>query len=146
MGTFIATKPGEVSISWIDYWSFGHLLFGAIAYFIIYAIVFYVFYSTFPDWFNPTHDPLKDARLWGLIGAVICGIIWEPIENYGLIKLGWKAKRDSWPNLIMDCIFVFLGGLILWAIHIPLINLIFCISLVVLLIVTWYLTTHNSSG
>jgi len=140
MGTFIGTKPEEVSTSWIDYWSFGHLLFGAVAYFIIYGIVYYVFYATFPDWFNPTRDPLKDARLWGLIGATIVGIAWEPIENIGLVKMGWKSKRDSWPNLIMDCIFVFLGALILYEIHIPIINLIICIGLMVLLIVTEYLT------
>ncbi len=147
MGTFIGTKPEEVSTSWIDYWSFGHLLFGAVAYFVIYAIVFFVFYAEFPDWFNPLSvDPQHQAGIWGLVGATICGIVWEPIENIGLVKAGMKSKRDSWPNLIIDCIMVFLGALILYFIHIVWLNLVICIGLVVLLLVCMYLTNQNKSS
>ncbi len=144
MGSIIGTKPEEVSTAWVDYWSFGHLLFGTVAYFIIYAIAFYVFYAEFPDWFNVTlRDPQHIAGFWGLIGAIICGIVWEPIENIGGVKAGWKDKRDSWPNLIIDCIMVFLGALILYYIHIVWVNLLICIALVVLLIVCGYLTNKN---
>ncbi|OLS13419.1 MAG: hypothetical protein RBG13Loki_3015 [Promethearchaeota archaeon CR_4] len=148
MGTFIATKPEEVSKSWLDYWSFGHLLFGAVAYFQIYAIVYYVFAAEFPDWFGyiTSINAQQQARLWGLVGATIVGIIWEPIENIGFVKLGWKSPVDSWPNLIIDCIMVFIGALILYYIHIPLVNLTICIGLVILLIVTGYLTKHNTSS
>ncbi len=147
MGSIIATKPDEVSSAWIDYWSFGHLMFGAVAYFIIYAVIFYGIYPEYPLWFDTTlADVTHQAGLWGLIGATICGIVWEPIENIVFVKAEWKAKQDSWPNLIMDTILVFLGALLLYFIHIPLINLIICCGLVVLLIVCWYLTTHNASS
>ncbi len=147
MGTFIGTKPSELSTSWLDFWSIGHLLFGATAYYFIYAIVFFVFYKEFPSWFDTAPiDPQHIAGFWGLIGAIIAGIIWEPIENIGGVKAGWKEKVDSWPNLIMDCVCVFFGALTLWAIHIVWVNLVIVITLVVLMIICGYLTMHNTSS
>ncbi len=148
MGKFIGTTPEEESLSWFDFWSIGHLLFGAGAYFIIYTIAFYVFYTVFPNLFEYVQsvDPLHQAGLWGLIGAIVAGILWEPIENIGGVKAGWKDHRDSWPNLIMDCICVFCGALILYVIHIVWINLVIVISLIVLIIITGYLTMHNTSS
>ncbi len=148
MGSIVATKPDEVSLSWVDYWSFGHLLFGAVAYFIIYAIVFWAIYQAVPDWFTiiQSVDPQHQAGLWGLVGATIVGIVWEPIENIGFVKAGWKSKRDSWPNLIIDCIMVFLGALLLYLVHIVWVNLVVCIALVVLLLVCRHLTNQNTSS
>ncbi len=151
MGKIIGTKPDEVSISWVDYWSFGHLMFGAVAYFIIYAIVFYVIFAELPGWYDPTIfgigiDQAHEAGLWGLVGATVAGIVWEPIENIGFVKTGWKSKRDSWPNLIIDCIMVFSGALVLYLSHIVWVNLVICIGLVVLLLVCMYLTNQNKSS
>jgi hypothetical protein len=141
MGTFIGTKKSEVSTSWLDYWSLGHFLFGAVAFFITYAIAYFVIYPLREHWF--IGDPQLDAMYWGLGVAIIAGILWEPIENIGLVKLGAKSKCDSWPNLICDVIMVTIGAVVLFFIQTPWINLIICIIAVVCMIVAGYYTNQN---
>jgi hypothetical protein len=45
-----------------------------------------VYVPEFNAWVGSPANP----KLWAFIVTVICGILWEPIENIILYKLGFK--------------------------------------------------------
>ncbi|MHA1819038.1 MAG: DUF2585 family protein [Promethearchaeota archaeon] len=100
---FFATTGDEIAKAPVDFYSIGHILMGQIIFFVVYAIL---------KW--PLAEKVSDIEVWAIIIAIISGIVWEPIENIILYKLGLKYenKRDSIANAIFDIIFVTLGALL----------------------------------
>jgi len=115
---FFATSQSDISKAAVDFFSLGHILFGQIAYFIVYAII---------TW--PLSYLGLDADMWALIIAILLGVLWEPVENIILYAAGMKFenKQDSILNLVFDILFVIVGGVISYFIHIWWVNLILVI-------------------
>ena len=110
---FARTKDG-ISKAAFDFFSIGHILMGQIAYFLAWFFVRSdggVLYTFVGEPTNP--------GLYALYFAIFIGLIWEPIENVILWKMGLKfeGKRDSWLNLIFDIILVTGGAVMAYSIH-----------------------------
>ncbi len=119
---FALTKDG-ISKAAFDFFSIGHILMGQISYFLAWFLVK-------PDGalFTLVGEP-ADSGIYALYFAIFIGLIWEPIENIILWKMGLKfeGKRDSWLNLIFDIILVTGGAIMAYFIHNWVINLILVI-------------------
>jgi len=119
---FARTKDG-ISKAAFDFFSIGHILMGQISYFL-------AWYLVRPEGalFTSVGEP-SNSGLYALYFAIFIGLIWEPIENIVLWKMGLKfeGKRDSWLNLIFDIILVTGGAVISYFIHTWEINLILVI-------------------
>ncbi len=100
MGFLFATNINEVSLSFFDFYSFGHIAMG-IGMFLFFSVVIYYFFKKIK---------LKNGLRASLILSIIGGIVWEIIENIFFIKWGIKfeGRGDSLFNLLTDLIFV--GG------------------------------------
>lgn len=127
---FFARTKDDISKSAVDFFSIGHILMGQLIFSIIYGLLVYV--PEFNAWVGSPANP----KLWAFIVTVICGILWEPIENIILYKLGLKfeSKRDSWLNLIFDIIFVIIGSTLSYFIHVWEINFLLVIIELILFI------------
>lgn len=118
---FFATTESDISKAAVDFFSIGHIIFGQIVFFIVYALLKY---TTWFYWVPPS-----DVEMWAIIVAIIVGIIWEPIENILLWKMGLKFdnQQDSILNIIFDIIFVVIGSLLAHWINNWVINLVLII-------------------
>jgi len=119
MGKIIATKKSEVSQSFLDYFTFGHLLFGMISFFIGHLFFDFAF------------------SLWI---TSLAATAWELIENNFKIfrrirgKMG-RPEKDSLLNSISDIIFTNVGGLL--AFLFPEEFLAIVINLIIVCLVSW---------
>jgi len=95
---FAKNKDGISKVA-IDFFSFGHLLGGYLAFIILDA-----FFLVILDEF---------VILLCLFTIFLCGAIWEIIENTYLFKKNIKFgyRRDSLLNSSMDVVMLTIGGL-----------------------------------
>ena len=102
-----ATDPSMVGLAWFDFYSIGHFCFG-IAVFLIFSL----FYTI------PKHK--GKTPLFSLIFVFILTlgilILWEVLEYFVFIDLGWKfeGRADSWQNMTTDLIIGAFGGIVSW--------------------------------
>ncbi|MBY9006136.1 MAG: hypothetical protein KGD63_05215 [Candidatus Lokiarchaeota archaeon] len=104
---FFAENISEVGISWLDFYSFGHICFGIGAFTIL-----SLFYTI----------PKKKGKtpLLSLLGVFFISFLlfigWELLENILFIQIGWKfeGRIDSWPNIITDILMGIVGALGSW--------------------------------
>jgi hypothetical protein len=107
LNEFIAETINEVGVSWLDFYSIGHLCFG------IGVFLFFSLFYTIPK--NKGHTPIF-SLLFVFILTVIILIAWELLENLLFIQIGWKfeGRLDSWQNLTADIIIGVIGALSSW--------------------------------
>ncbi len=107
LNEIIATNPGEVGISWFDFYSIGHICFGIGAFLLI--SLFY----TIPK--AKGHIPIFSLLLVFIL-SMITFVVWELIENYVLIWIGLKfeGRSDSLQNMTTDILLGGLGALGAW--------------------------------
>lgn len=100
MNKIFAKNKDDISKAAIDFFSFGHLLGGYLA-FIILDAFFLVILGEF-------------VILLCLFTIFLCRAIWEIIENTFLFKKNIKFgyRRDSLLNSSMDVVMLTIGGLI----------------------------------
>ena len=100
----IASEVGE---SWFDFYSIGHICFG------IGLFLFFSLFYTIPKKHSKT--PIF-SLLFVFILSLACIILWEVLENFLFIELGWKfeGRADSWQNITADIIIGMLGSLLSW--------------------------------
>ena len=105
----IASTSEEVGISAFDFYSFGHICMG-IGIFLVISLFYTIPMSNdstsrviFPLWL-----------IW--IFTIVCGIIWEYVENTYFITWGIKfeGRHDSVINMVFDVVLVAIGGLGTW--------------------------------
>ena len=104
---FFATLVDEVGISWFDFYSIGHLCFG-IGMFLIFSLFY-----TIPK--NKGKTPIF-SLLFVFIVVVLILVLWEALENFLFIDLGWKfeGRLDSWQNITSDLLIGAFGGILSW--------------------------------
>ena len=100
MSLLVATNISEIGVSFLDFYSFGHIAMG---------IGLFLFFSTLIYYFLKKVN-LKTSLFCSLILSIIGGIVWEIIENILFFKWGIKfeGRKDSIFNLATDLLFV--GG------------------------------------
>jgi len=102
-----ATDPSMVGLAWFDFYSIGHLCFG---------IAIFLFFSLF--YTIPKHK--GKTPLFSLLFVFILTlgilILWEALEYFIFIDLGWKfeGRADSWQNMTTDLIIGTFGGIVSW--------------------------------
>ena len=102
-----ATDPSMVGLAWFDFYSIGHLCFG---------IAIFLFFSLF--YTIPKHK--GKTPLFSLLFVFILTlgilILWEALEYFVFIDLGWKfeGRADSWQNMTTDLIIGTFGGIVSW--------------------------------
>ena len=102
-----ATDPSMVGLAWFDFYSIGHLCFG---------IAIFLFFSLF--YTIPKHK--GKTPLFSLLFVFILTlgilILWEALEYFVFIDLGWKfeGRADSWQNMTTDLIIGAFGGIVSW--------------------------------
>jgi hypothetical protein len=119
---FFATRKENISLSPVDFFSFGHIIMGM----IIYLLVIWLFSS------------IPFVQFGAIICAVIIGIIWEIIENTVFFAHGYKAfenHRDSVINSFMDVIFDLAGALIAFFIPILWIDIVILVACVIVMLI-----------
>ncbi len=107
LNAIIATTSSEVGVSWLDFYSIGHICFG------IAIFLFFSLFYTIPK--AKGHTPLF-SLLFVFILTVIILIAWEILENTLLfvINLKFEDRVDSPQNIFTDIVFGILGGLGAW--------------------------------
>jgi len=107
LNEIVATSSNEVGVSWLDFYSIGHICFG-IAVFLIFSL----FYTI------PKHKGFTPifSLLFVFIISFIILVAWEVIENIILFAMGLKFenRRDSPQNIFTDLIFGVIGALGTW--------------------------------
>jgi len=104
---FYAETAGEVGISWFDFYSIGHICFG------IGVFLFFSLFYTIPK--NKGKTPIFSLLLVFILTMVVL-VIWETLENFLFIEIGWKfeGRVDSLQNIATDLLMGMVGALILW--------------------------------
>jgi uncharacterized membrane protein YeaQ/YmgE (transglycosylase-associated protein family) len=107
LNEFIAETIDEVGVSWLDFYSIGHLCFG------IGVFLFFSLFYTIPK--HKGHTPIF-SLLFVFILTFIILIVWELLENLLFIQLDWKfeGRPDSWQNITADIIIGVIGALSSW--------------------------------
>lgn len=102
-----ATDPSMVGLAWFDFYSIGHLCFG------IAVFLFFSLFYTIPKHKGKT--PLF-SLLFVFILTLGILILWEALEYFVFIDLGWKfeGRADSWQNMTTDLIIGACGGIVSW--------------------------------
>lgn len=96
-------RKEDISKSPLDFYSFGHLIFGHIAYIIIFLIGLF---SEIPL--------IRDAMIRRVLGfTIFVGLIWEIVENNTFVKYKLKKHVDSLNNSLCDILCVFIGASII---------------------------------
>lgn len=96
----IARTFEEVGKEPIDFQSFNHIISGFVCYLVIYFIA--------TIFFN-----LDDIWGWICFIALLCGIMWEVIENIGMPEAFFRIwGLDSLENSLMDIVFDAIGVII----------------------------------
>ena len=132
---FFARTKDDIPKAAVDFFSIGHVLMGQITFFIVYAMLFF-----WPGFSESVGDPIK-PEFWCVVVSIIVGLIWEPLENILLWKMGLKfeGRKDSWLNIIFDIIFVTAGALLAYAINYWQINLALTIGeFILFFLLRWY--------
>ncbi len=93
-------RKEDISKTALDYYSFGHIIFGHMAFLIIYLMGFY---SSIPL----IRESMMDRAL-GM--ATFTGIFWELLENNLFVKTNLKKRMDSLNNSVCDILCVFIGA------------------------------------
>ena len=96
----IAKTFEEVGKEPIDFQSFNHIIFGYVAYLVIYLISTFFF---------------KLVDVWGWISfiALFLGVMWEVVENIGIPDAFFRIwGLDSLENSLMDIVFDAVGVII----------------------------------
>ncbi|MHA1343972.1 MAG: MFS transporter [Promethearchaeota archaeon] len=99
----------EVGRAAIDYFSWGHIGMGIVAFLLLSLI------NTVPSYV--THMLIYIIPYYIMILLVIIiAIVWELLENTLLLEWGFKfeGRQDSLENATWDIIFVVIGGLVMW--------------------------------
>jgi hypothetical protein len=107
---FIAESINEVGISFLDFYSVGHICMG-IGIFLLFSLLY-----TIPMGKEEGASQII-LPLWAIwVITVAVGIIWEIIENTIFFSLGIKFEHrlDSPANIVSDVLFVALGGGGMW--------------------------------
>ncbi|MCP4762224.1 MAG: DUF2585 family protein [archaeon] len=143
---FFATTKDDVSKAAVDFFSIGHILMGQIFFFIVYALLSEHLLGFWDTFYGVVYGffPNSDVEGWAVAIAIGAGIIWEPIENTILWKMGLKfeGKLDSILNVVFDILFVTLGAFLARLINFWQINLILVIvEMIAFFIIRWYVTT-----
>ncbi len=102
-----ATEISEVGISWLDFYSIGHICYG------IGLFLFFSLFYTIPK--KKGKVPIF-SLLFVFILTVIFAVLWEIMENIIFLDLGWKFedRPDSWQNMFTDVLFGVIGGIGTW--------------------------------
>ena len=102
MSLLIARDISEVGISFLDFYSFGHVAMGIGLFLFFSFLIYYLFKKV----------NLKTSLYYSLILSIIGGIVWEIIENILFFKWGIKfeGRKDSSFNLATDLFFVSIGA------------------------------------
>jgi hypothetical protein len=102
-----ATDPSMVGLAWFDFYSIGHLCFG------VAVFLFFSLFYTIPKHKGKT--PLF-SLLFVFILTLGILILWEVLEYFVFIDLGWKfeGRADSWQNMTTDLIIGAFGGIVSW--------------------------------
>lgn len=103
----IATDISEVGISWFDFYSIGHICYG------IGLFLFFSLFYTIPK--KRGAIPIF-SLLFVFILTMIFVILWEVVEHFVFLDLGWKFedRPDSLQNMSTDVLLGALGGLGTW--------------------------------
>ncbi|MFW9823261.1 MAG: hypothetical protein ACFFE4_10015 [Candidatus Thorarchaeota archaeon] len=103
----IATDISEVGISWFDFYSIGHICYG------IGLFLFFSLFYTIPK--KRGAIPIF-SLLFVFILTMIFVILWEVVEHFVFLDLGWKFedRPDSLQNMSTDILLGALGGLGTW--------------------------------
>lgn len=102
---FIAKTFDEVGKSAIDFHSFNHIIFGYVAYLLVY-IIGGIFFSI-------------NIRGYYIAISITLGIIWEVFENIGYPNAFFRIwGKDSLENSLMDIVFDVIGVMIGFALSI----------------------------
>ena len=102
-----ATDPSMVGIAWFDFYSIGHICFG------IGVFLFFSLFYTVPK--HKGKVPIF-SLLFVFILTVGILILWEALEYFLFIDLGWKfeGRADSWQNITTDLLIGMLGAIVSW--------------------------------
>lgn len=102
-----ATDPSMVGIAWFDFYSIGHLCFG------IGVFLFFSLFYTVPK--HKGNVPIF-SLLFVFILTIAILILWEALEYFVFIDLGWKfeGRADSWENITTDLLIGAFGGIVSW--------------------------------
>ena len=102
-----ATDPSMVGIAWFDFYSIGHLCFG------IGVFLFFSLFYTVPK--HKGKVPIF-SLLFVFILTIAILILWEALEYFLFIDLGWKfeGRADSWQNITTDLLIGMFGAIISW--------------------------------
>ena len=110
LNEIIATKSSEVGVSWLDFFSIGHICFG-IGVFLFFSLCYSIPKSR------------GDTPILSLLAVFILTFIiliaWEVVENTLFLDLNLKFdnRPDSPQNILTDIVFGTIGALgsLLWA-------------------------------
>ncbi|NVM45020.1 MAG: hypothetical protein HWN79_08895 [Candidatus Lokiarchaeota archaeon] len=102
-----ATDPSMVGLAWFDFYSIGHFCFG------IGVFLFFSLFYTLPK--HKGKIPIF-SLLFVFILTLGILILWEALEYFVFIDLGWKfeGRADSWQNMTTDLIIGAFGGIVSW--------------------------------
>jgi uncharacterized membrane protein YeaQ/YmgE (transglycosylase-associated protein family) len=107
LNAIIATTTSEVGISWLDFYTIGHICFG------IGAFLFFSLFYTIPK--SKGSVPIF-SLLFVFILTLIVLVAWEIFENTILFlsNLKFENRPDSLQNIFSDIMFGVIGGLGTW--------------------------------
>lgn len=97
----VAYTREEVNEKALDFYSFGHIIFG----YITYAVCLLVTYFLLP----------RAMREYALISAIIIGYVWEILENtifVHKVSVKFDGRRDSVVNSQIDVLLDTIGAII----------------------------------
>jgi len=102
-----ALDPSNVGIAWFDFYSIGHFCFG---------IGVFLFFSLFYTISKHKGKTPLFSLLFVFILTLGILILWEVLEHFLFIDLGWKfeGRPDSWQNITTDLIIGAIGGIVSW--------------------------------
>jgi hypothetical protein len=107
LNEIIATTTNEVGISWLDFYSIGHICLG------IGVFMFFSLFYTIPKAKGST--PMFSLLLIFILTFIILSL-WEILENtiLFLTHLKFEDRLDSPQNIFTDMVFGILGSLGAW--------------------------------
>lgn len=114
----------DVDFAFVDLYTVSHFIFGYITYLIIYLFMIFML-PKYPDpyWVSITI-------------AINIGIFWEFLENFYLVKKGYKFddRVDSFANSLTDVLFVDIGAIVCAILSVFEIGILFMGSLITLIL------------
>lgn len=98
----IATERSEVNEKALDFYSFGHLIFGYISYALSVIVCLFLL-------------PKAKMREFALVSAIVIGFVWELLENTVFVhkvSVKFDCRKDSVVNSQMDVLLDTIGAII----------------------------------